>query len=66
MSILIILLKQFWEVKHLWGMPPKNSGGSNKFPGGHKDKYLLIGLPKQPWLELSPPLVLYGLLHGHL
>ena len=24
------------EVKHLWGMPPKNSGGSPKFPGGHK------------------------------
>ena len=30
------MLKQFWEVKHLWGMPPKNSGGSTKFPGGHK------------------------------
>ena len=30
------MLKQFWEVKHLWGMPPKNSGGSAKFPGGHK------------------------------
>ena len=28
--------KQFWEVKHLWGMPPKNSGGSTKFPGGQK------------------------------
>ena len=28
--------KQFWEVKHLWGMPPKNSGGWTKFPGGHK------------------------------
>ena len=24
------------EVKHLWGMPPKNSGGWTKFPGGHK------------------------------
>ena len=31
------MLKQFWEVKHLtWGMPPKNSEGSSKFPGGHK------------------------------
>ena len=30
------MLKQFWEVKHLWGMPPKNSGGSTKFPGGRK------------------------------
>ena len=30
------MLKQFWEVKHLWGMPPKNSGGSAKFPGGRK------------------------------
>ena len=30
------MLKQFWEVKHLWGMPPKNSGGLTKFPGGHK------------------------------
>ena len=30
------MLKQFWEVKHLWGMPPKNSGGSTKFPGGHE------------------------------
>ena len=26
----------FWEVKHLWRMPPKNSGRSSKFPGGHK------------------------------
>ena len=30
------MIKQFCEVKHLWGMPPKNSGGSTKFPGGHK------------------------------
>ena len=30
------MLKQFWEVKHLWGMPPKTLGGSTKFPGGHK------------------------------
>ena len=30
------MLKQFWEVKHLWGMPPKKSGGSTKFPGGHE------------------------------
>ena len=29
------MLKQFWEVKHLKGMPSKNSGGSTKFPGGH-------------------------------
>ena len=31
------MLKQFSEVKELtWRMPPKNSGGSSKFPGGHK------------------------------
>ena len=37
----------------LWGMPPKNSGGWTKFPGGRK----VIGLPKQPLLELSPPVI---------
>ena len=32
-------------------MPPKNSEGSTKFPGGHK----VIHRTAQPLLELSPP-----------
>ena len=43
---------QFWEVKHLWRMPPTNSGRSSKFPGGHK---VIHRTAKQPLLELSPP-----------
>ena len=54
------MLKQFWEVKHLWGMPPKNSGGSTKFPGGRKvinrtaqTAFARVVTPREQWHELS-------------
>ena len=47
------MLKQVWEVKHLtWGIPPKIGEVRPNFP---EDIKLFIGLPKQPLLELSPP-----------